>query len=573
MTSETLKQISVPPQTSIREVLEKISAAARAGAPVGLALVVDPNESLLGIATDGDFRRAWASGISSSTSIQDIMIRNPITVPAGLSDQECLDRVSSKVRDSKRIRDFKVEHVIVTGEHGQVVAVRNFFDLWQSLDQRDRPVCILGMGFVGLTLGAALADVGYKVRGVDVRSEVVDAINSGKAPFYEKGLAPLIKNLAYRGDLRAFSRIEDAISSTYIISVGTPLRPDRTPDLAPLLACAESIGKILKRRDLVILRSTVPVGTTRSQVLPVLERLSNLKAGEDFFLCFAPERTIEGKALEELRSLPQVIGGINSRSLEAAFSFFGKLCRSIVRVDSLESAEMVKLINNSFRDLSFAFSNELALICDSWKLDVRKVVAAANEGYPRNPIPVPSPGVGGLCLKKDPHLYAHSWPESTMPEHTLSRIGRAVNERMIHHIVAKVRNAVRSKAGRKKIFVVGFAFKGEPETSDLRDSTTVDFVRLAKTEKDWDLYGFDPVCQRQEIEQLGVRGASLREGFENADCVLFLNNHRSYLDLDIVDLARSMSKPGYFFDGWGLFLPEELERIEGVRYGGLSGGH
>ena len=157
------------------------------------------------------------------------------------------------------------------------------------------------------------------------------------------------------------------------------------------------VGNFLKEGDLVILRSTVPVSTCRNIVLPILEEKSKLTCGEDFHLTFAPERTIEGKALEELKSLPQIIGGYSKECVNIASNFFRYLSPHIVAVESLEEAEMIKLVNNTFRDLSFAFANELVYICDKFNLDTTKIIKDASEGYPRNKLPLPG-FVGGYCL-------------------------------------------------------------------------------------------------------------------------------------------------------------------------------
>lgn len=567
-----IKPITVSPETTIRETLKKITGVAAQNLPTGIALVLDDRNRLLGVATDGDFRRAWAKGVDVDSPIRTIMIQDPITVPQGFSESEMIGTVMSKVRESGRIRDVKVDKVITVDSEGRVEDIVNFFELWSNLDPKNRTVCVVGLGFVGLTVAVALSDAGYKVTGFDINEATVKLINEGTAPFHEKGLSSLLKFHVSKQGFRATQSLEGVKADVYLISVGTPVGKGNQPNLELLNRSANDIGKVLKKKDLVILRSTVPVGTTRSQVIPLLEKVSGLKAGEDFFIAFAPERTVEGKALEELRSLPQVIGGINKKSVDVAANFFSSLSHTIVRVGSLESAEMVKLINNSFRDLSFAFANEFALLCDQWDLDSVRIIEAANEGYPRNQIPVPSPGVGGVCLRKDPYLYSASAREPVF-ESSLSQLGRRVNEHMPLHLFRKVQSFLeaRKAPANAKVFLIGFAFKGEPETSDLRDSTTVDLLRIIQAKTAWKVHGFDPVINKSELENLGVAGVSLREGFKDADCVAILNNHRSYRDMDILGLADTMKKPGLILDTWHLFPREEIERVEGVMHGGLSG--
>jgi UDP-N-acetyl-D-mannosaminuronic acid dehydrogenase len=356
------------------------------------------------------------------------------------------------------------------------------------------------------------------------------------------------------------------------VNVGTPVEGDHKADIEHLKKATMQIGKILKTRDTVILRSTVPVGTTRNILLPILEKESNLKGGEAFYLAFAPERTVAGKALEELRTLPQIIGGLNKRSLDVVSNLFSNLNTTIVRMSSLEAAEMIKLVNNAYRNVTFAFANELAIICDHWGIDPVNVINAANQGYSRNDIPVPSPGVGGPCLKKDPYIYIESVNNLSF-KGGLSLCSRKINDYMSLFVFNKIDLFIKQNKRDQdiKIFVVGFAFKGEPETSDIRDSTTIDLVEIMKNKTDWHIFGYDPVVSKDNISRLGIVGCGLREGFKGADCILIMNNHRSYIDVDILGLLELMNKPAFFLDAWSLFPYNEIESVKGVFYGRLGG--
>ncbi len=570
--SVTIAPICISGKLSIKDTMRVINSAALKGAPTGIALIVGKDRKLLGVVTDGDIRRAIVSGMSIDMSVEKIMIKNPVIVHRGMSESEMLSEVTRKVLSSGRIRDIKVNHVIVVDAKGRVDDVIDFFELWKSADQKSKKVCVVGLGFVGLTLAAVLVDVGFKVIGFDISKKIVNMVNRGKASFHEKGLASLLKFHVNEGNLKAVDKLDKAFADIYILSVGTPLHKNLKPNLDFIKKSAQQIGRILRKRNVVILRSTVPVGTTRKVIIPIIEKESGLKAGEDFYIAFAPERTVEGKALEELRFLPQVIGGFNKTSCDVVSNFFSGVTSTVVRVDSLEAAEMIKLANNAFRDVTFGFANELALICSEWGLNAHRVIQAANEGYPRNIISRPSPGVGGVCLKKDPYIYIYS-AKTVNCKASLSLLSRKVNEYMPTFVFNKVNKFTITHKPRKrvKIFVIGFSFKGEPETSDVRGSTTIDLIKLLKRRKNWRLYGYDPIVSRKEVEKEGVIGCSLAEGFKNADCVLIMNNHCSYEDMDILGLLGSMNKPAILFDCWNLFPKEEIERVEGIIYGGLSG--
>ena len=564
--------ITITSNYTIRDTMVVINNAAPKGASSGIALITDNDNKLIGIVTDGDIRRALVNRIDIETRIEEIMVRDPITVPKGLSESEMIEFAKKKTKASLRLKDEKVDKVIVIDNEGRVDDVINLFDLWEASDIKNKDVLVVGLGYVGLTLSAVLADVGFKVIGYDTNKDIMENIKQGEPPFFEKGLSSLLRFHVNKKNLRTVSSLQMGLANVYIFCVGTPLEKNNKPSLKFIKNASKLVGKILKKRDLVILRSTVPVGTSQNVVLPILEEESGLKGGEDFFLSFAPERTTEGNALVELRSLPQVIGGINTRSLNLASKLFSNLNKTIVRLSSLEAAEMVKLINNAFRDLSFAFSNELAVISDQWNLDVVNIIEAANEGYPRNHIPVPSPGVGGVCLKKDPYLYINSLKDEKIKA-GLSSLGREINEYMPTFVSKKIESFIDSYKRNVdvKIFLIGFAFKGDPETSDMRASASIDVLNLLKNNNGWQLFGYDPIVKRSEIEKLGIMGCSLREGFKNADCAVFLNNHSSYRSMDILGLAEMMNKPAYLFDGWHIFPHEEIERVKGIVYGGLSG--
>ncbi|MFV1980037.1 MAG: nucleotide sugar dehydrogenase [Rhodothermia bacterium] len=567
---ETVSAVSVDPAATVRDTMRTIDNAAAKKAPVGIALVVEA-ELLAGIVTDGDIRQAIVEGVSLEAPVSDIMISDPITVMSGGSPSEMLREMNEKVRRSARIKDARVRYLVVVDERGRVVDIHETADLELKADVTNLTVGVFGLGFVGLTLGVTLSDSGFAVNGVEVHAERAERIAGGNPPFHELGLVPLLKYQLSNGKFRVHTSPPAGLD-IYIVAVGTPVSDDGVPQLDSIVEVSESIASQLKEGDLVILRSTVPVGTTRDVVLPILERASGLTCGEDFFLAFAPERTIEGQALRELRTLPQVVGGFDRRSVDLASQVFGKLSPSVIRVDSLEAAEMAKLINNAFRDLSFAFANEFAVVCDRWNLDAVKIIEAANSGYPRNPIPVPSPGVGGFCLTKDPLIYAWAG-KSRNYQPLLPLHGREVNIQMIDLVADKVRRFFSSRkldTNGKKLFVVGFAFKGQPDTSDMRHSTTLELLPHL-SEAGFDLFGYDPVVDPEEISALGIKFVSVEEGFREASAVLVMNNHRSYPDLDLFTLVSSMKSPGLFFDGWHLFQRREVEQINGIEYEGLSG--
>jgi len=527
--NKRIKPILVSPKKTIRQVMETINEAPHQAppAPAGMVLVVDGDNTLLGIATDGDIRRAILRNTPLNTPIEQIMNKNPFTVENQVSRSEVLAKIYEEIR-RRKVPDKKIDKIILLNQKRQVDDVVSFFEIWKSSEAKVKEICVVGLGYVGLTLALTYADAGFMVVGVESQKEVLKSLKKGQPHFHEVGLEPLLK---YHLDKNFIvkEKLTSAPSDVYFLCVGTPLDKNKKPDLNYLQKATEQIAGVLKEGDLVILRSTVPLGITRSFVIPILEKISGLKAGKDFHISFAPERTIEGKALEELRTLPQVIGGIDKISAEMTSNLFSLLTSTIILVDSLEAAEMIKLINNTYRDVTFAFANELAILCDKLKLDTVKIIEAANKGYDRSNIPVPSPGVGGACLVKDPYILIESAKKyGHLPK--FASLSRQTNEIMPEFVANKVINFFQQNnldLKKDKVLLVGFAFKGRPETSDIRNSTTLDVLALLQ-KKVKNIYGFDPVASAKEIRSYKVKTADLVESFQDASCVLIMNNHPSY---------------------------------------------
>ena len=536
--------------------------------PSGIALITQGNR-LLGIATDGDIRKAILKGKSLDDPIGDIMAKQPLTVLHDESPDVILSRFHEALRE-RQLPESRFHHILTVDENGNLVDVLTPFELWKRSEVKIKTVSVIGLGYVGLTLALTLNEFGIRVIGVDTNKKVIKKLKSGVPHFYEKGLDQLVKKHANKNLILSTSLSENQ-SDIFVICVGTPVNEQGKVLSQFLTDAAKEVGKVLKAHDLVILRSTVPIGTCRDAVVPLLEKVSRLKAGETFMVSFAPERTVEGKALEELRTLPQIIGGYNKQSLDETSKFFRVFAHTIVAVESLEEAEAVKLLNNTFRDVSFGFANEVVWALHGYGLNARKVIRAANEGYGRNPIPAPSPGVGGMCLVKDPYLFVASAKEKGYAP-KLPIAARDINVSMISFITNQVDAFMKKNkknASKARIFLAGMAFKGLPETSDLRFSTSVQI--LEKLQKKYPkIIIFDPVASKEDLYTLNAKVVgSLEEGFKKSDAVLLLNNHPLFREADIFALASTMNAPGMIFDPWGSYREEQLTGLTGISYAGL----
>lgn len=430
---------------------------------------------------------------------------------------------------------------------------------------RDNHVCIIGLGYVGLTLAVAMADAGFRVTGIENSPEVLRHLREGRPHFAEAGLAEKLRRQLAAGRLVVRERIDvQAQAGVYIITVGTPLDEYKHARLDSIQAVATALSGILAAGDMVVLRSTVRVGVTRGVVKPILDR-----AGVPYDLAFCPERTLEGKALEELRMLPQLVGGVTEAAELRAGQLFHFLTPTVVRVSSAEAAELVKLVNNTHRDLVFAFANEVAAMADAFGVSVVEVVHGGGLGYPRGQLPMPGP-VGGACLEKDPYILAESVAACGMRP-VLTLHGRLVNEAVPRRVVEDM---ARLCAGRRlrRIAVLGLAFKGRPETSDLRGTAALPLIAELRAHfPEAQLSGFDAVVPPGALVALGLQAAgSLEAAFEGADAVVIQNNHPLFGGMDLPTLAARMARGGVIYDMWNQHDVRRLELPPGIVYAGLG---
>ncbi len=526
-----------------------------------ICFIVEKNKKLIKVISDGDIRRALLNKMNLNERVINIHNNSP-----KLIQEEQIFEEAEKVL-SKRIL---VAPVI--NKNGIIVGVLRHKDIIPQIDIRSYKVTIIGLGYVGLTLGLVMADQGFSIYGLDKDQKLIEQLKNKIAPFHERGIEHFINkhinnNLKIGNDQNAIN------SDIYIITVGTPINKlTKKPEVQNILEATSIIAKKLKKNDLVVLRSTVPIGCTRNVVIPNLEEISSLKAGRDFSVAFCPERTAEGRALEELKNLPQIVGGLDKKSRELGLRLFGENTHTVIDIGSLEAAEMCKLMDNSYRDTRFAFANQMAELSEKYGLNINYLIQKVNLSYERNTIPFPSPGVGGACLSKDPYILINNFEANNL-DCPLTKASRKINEEAPNNIFYKTTKFMKSVGKditKAKIFVVGFAFKGEPETSDLRDSTTIWFINKLKKHKVKNLWGYDPIVKKEDISNLGVKPCSLEQGFKNADAVFFMNNHKSYLSLNLSLLLEFMNDPSYFFDGWNIFNSNDVISFPGVTYSGIG---
>jgi UDP-N-acetyl-D-mannosaminuronic acid dehydrogenase len=424
-----------------------------------------------------------------------------------------------------------------------------------------KTIGVVGMGYVGLTLTAALARAGNTVFGVDVQPAVRESLARGRPLIFEPGVEDVLREMVGSTILIGDELPAEGLDAA-VICVSTPIdEATHQPNLANLAAAARDIARWCSPDTLVVVRSTVPVGTSRTVVLPPL-----LEAWGRARLVMAPERTIQGQALQELVELPQVVGGLDEESLAAGVDVFSELAKQIVPVSTLETAEMVKLSNNCHTDLIYSFGNEIALIAECHGLDPLEVIRAANVGYPRPDLSKPG-YVGGGCLSKDPYIMVNS---AQLREPFLVGRVRELNEYLPVHVASTVAEMLCEECGSTegaRLAVLGWAYKGWPPTDDMR-GTAVASMMPVFAEAGITVLGHDPMVTNEVIRAYGGEPISLDKAFTEADGVLIINDHPDYRAIQ-PDAVLSGAKPLFIYDSWRI-LDELAVRAAGVRYAGLG---
>jgi UDP-N-acetyl-D-mannosaminuronic acid dehydrogenase len=415
------------------------------------------------------------------------------------------------------------------------------------------------MGYVGLTLTAAMARKGYEVHGVETQPLILDSLSRGQPHIFEPGVAEVFEDLLGERIFVAAELPADPVDAA-IICVSTPVDPvTHMPYLKNLTLAAEQIAERCSPETLVVVRSTVPVGTSREVVLPPLADAWGLA-----HLVMAPERTIQGMALRELVELPQVVGGLDKRSLELGMALFGGFAHQVVPVSSLEAAELVKLTNNCHTDVIYAFGNEVARMTERLGLDPLEVIRAANLDYPRPDIAKPG-YVGGGCLSKDPYIML-SGAEGSGYLPALISAARTLNEDLPVHVAERVAEMIKSVGGRT-LTVLGWAYKGWPPTDDMRGSPIAAMMPVF-TAAGIDVLGHDPLVTADVIRGYGGEPVGLRQGFRDADALLLITDHPEYRELDVGELLTG-SRVRAVYDSWRI-LDGALIASRGVRYASLG---
>ena len=524
------------------------------------AIFLDKNKRLIGILTLGDLRR-FIKKFPSDTKIIKLINSNPIVCKKNKLDGNLNNFIKSEL-DKRNLSS--VDNLIILNQDKTIYEVLDYQAILNNSYYKQ--ICIVGLGHIGLTLAVHLLKYFSNISGLEILSSKIKNIKNNNIEFHERNLENLLGNALKNNKIKLESDISKIKCQIYIICIGTNITNKNLPNNENLSKIFKSIAKKISKGDLVIMRGTLQVGVSRNLLVRILEKVSKLKCGKDFYFSYMPERIIEGEALEELAQIPQIISGYSEICSEKSNEFATKCFKNTVNVKSLEEAEIIKLASNSFRDINFAFANELARIANIYSLSGHDLIKNANYGYERNSIKLPSIGVGGFCLPKDPYLFSKLYLNNSKG-YQLANNSRKINEDSFDILYKKINKFKLSEKKRKiKILFLGIAFKGQPETVDIRNSPT--------------LVAFQKLRRNNSIDLFDVMGAkivkinpSLKKNIitnikklDKYDLVVCINNNINYREIIHKELANNKDdKNKLIIDVWQI-LDQNLIESYGWKY-------
>jgi UDP-N-acetyl-D-mannosaminuronic acid dehydrogenase len=395
-------------------------------------------------------------------------------------------------------------------------------------------ICVVGLGYIGLPTAAVIARTGRLVHGVDVRPDVVETINYGRIHIEEIDLEGIVKDRVWKGYLVASTAPIPA--SVYVIAVPTPFGEDHQPDISHVLSAAESIAPVLAPGALVIVESTCPVGTTekvRDRIAELRPDLGMAGLADEADICFAycPERVLPGRIIAELVSNDRSIGGVTPACAERAAAFYRSFVQGECVLTDARTAEMVKLVENSSRDVAIAFANELSIVCDRLDINVWEVIRLANR-HPRVNILNPGPGVGGHCIAVDPWFLVSAAPDAT----PLIRTAREVNDGKADYVYRRAA-AMLDERPDAKVACLGITFKADVD--DLRESPALEITERLARDYPGRVLVVEPHAGElpAHLTQAGVRQVDIEAAGTEARIALLLVDHREFRGLDPLALG------------------------------------
>ena len=564
--NKNIDEFFVSENAEFEELLSVLSKQVNSNYGSGFAIVVDSDGNIVGIVEDSDLRKFYHQNPSKNPRIKDVMQTNFISVSNNLNETEVISEVISQM-DSRGWATSLPVKIIPVLDNLKPIGLIDAEEIHSVIQQHKNNYVVVGLGYVGLTLALSLSALGRRVYGFDADLNRIDQLLKLKSYISEPGIDSLLKkhlNNNFHVNSKLYSVNEKpGNQNTYFICVGTPLRLDKTPDLEPIWSVVNELLKIIKNGDVIVMRSTVPVGLGK-EIVSFIESKLNWSVGINFHYIAAPERTVEGNALREIIELPQIMSGATASCQVIGLNIFRGLVNSVTPIDKIEGVELVKIIGNAYRDYAFGFSNYFIEICRRYGLDINQIIESSNRGYPRSNIPSPSPGVGGPCLSKDTYFLPRS--DNNQEFSPLIAV-RNVNEKVPSESV-KFISGIIPNLNVYNCIGIGIAFKGVPETNDFRKSPSIDFlISLSK------MVDFIKVWDNAIINTNSNLEFPFDTELDTYNFYAILNNNPKNIDFFNKKVLTSNTDEILVFDPWRMIKPNQIiyaNRVKLVHYFSLS---
>ncbi len=388
-------------------------------------------------------------------------------------------------------------------------------------------ICTVGLGYIGLPTSIMFAKHNVDVVGVDVKQEVIDSLNAGKIHIEEPGLQEALNEVVEKGTFRASLTPEKA--DAFIISVPTPNNDDlyKSCDLSYVLSAVKNVLPYVEKGNVIIVESTIAPRSMDDHVMPLVEE-AGFEVGKDIFLVHCPERVLPGQIMHELIHNNRIVGGITPECTEAGVMIYRTFVQGEIIKTNAKTAEMSKLMENTFRDVNIALANELTKVCNELEINSLDVIQMANK-HPRVNLHSPGPGVGGHCLAVDPYFIVAKAPETAQ----MINLARTINTSMPHYVIDNI-DSLMKKVNGKIVTIFGLTYKGNVD--DIRESPAMEIYEMLKSEGKYTVRAFDPHVENKIVTK------DLKEAVEGSDLIVVLTDHNEFKELDYDALSNMSNK-------------------------------
>jgi len=432
-------------------------------------------------------------------------------------------------------------------------------------------VNVVGLGWMGLPFACLFADAGARVIGADQNSSLVKTIDSGKPTINEKGLPELLAKVVRSGKLTVTTDTVDASSKSDVIAITVPTLVDqhKKPNYQHVEEACVDVGKGIRPGSLVIFQSTCGPGVTDRIVRATVEKHSGLKAGQDFGVAYSPIRAMGGQGLADMRKYARVVGAVDGASLDATVAVLSCIVDGkLIKTRDIATAEVSKLFETIYRDVTIALANEFALYCEEARIDYFEAMRAANS-QPHSHLLLPGPGVGGHCLPVYPYLLM---AETEKAKLRVVMDSRRTNDQMPSHVLRLAAEGLRicgRSVKRSRFTVLGITYR--PNVKETRLSPSIELIGLLRR-RGARVCIYDPLYSPDELKRMGFHAEPTLSGaLENADCTILAVGHNEFKSVKAIDLAANMSKNSVVVDCTGTLEPEDIEKV-GLVYRGVGRG-